>query len=505
VVGALSLATDLGTGQPLEHALRTAVLAVRLGELAGASGEELACTYYVALLHSAGCTSNGHEAIQVYDDDIAHRAAFFLIDSTNPAEVLAFYQANIGAGRPPDVRAALIEAAIADAGPRAREGFATMCEVAQRFAGWLDLGSDVQAALEFVFARWDGRGFPGVGGDELPLPIRLLHVARDISLFLSASDREEARNVIERRRGAAYDPRLADLAVDSFAELLDDLDDTRMWEQALGSEPFPQVWLAGDRIAAAFGAIAALADLKSPWFREHSTGVAELAEAAGWRAGLAPDLVAALRCAALAHDLGRVGVSNAIWEKPGPLGFGEWERVRLHPHFTERAFAQSEALAPIGRLAGSHHERLDGSGYHRGTGQALGQTARILTVADAYTAMREPRPHRPALDEDAAQAQLLCDAREGRLDAEAVDLVLGAAGQPSKQVARELPAGLTQRELEVLRVLVRGQSNQAIADDLGISARTVGHHIQHVYQKAGVRSRAAATVWAFEHDLILPA
>jgi len=505
LVGALSLATDLGTGQPLEHALRTAVLAVRLGGLAGASTDELADTYYAALLHSSGCTSNGHEAIQVYDDDIAHRAAFFLIDATNPAEVLAFYQANIGAGRPPDVRAALIEDAIANAGPRAREGFATMCEVAQRFAGWLGLDSKVQAALEFVFARWDGRGFPNVGGDALPFPIRLLHVARDISLFLTASGREETRNVVERRAGSAYDPQLAELAVRHFEELLADLDETRMWEQALESEPFPQVWMDGDRIAAAFAAIAALADLKSPWFREHSTGVAELAEAAAWRAGLAPDVVATVRCAALAHDLGRVGVSNAIWEKPGPLGFGDWERVRLHPHFTERAFAQSQALAPIGRLAGSHHERLDGSGYHRGTGQALGQTARILAAADAYTAMREARPYRPALDEAAAQDELLSDAREGRLDAEAVDVVLGAAGHRPKQLARELPAGLTERELEVLRVLVRGQSNQAIAERLGISARTVGHHIQHVYQKAGVRSRAAATVWAFEHDLVLPA
>ena len=155
VVGALSLATDLGTGQPLEHALRTAVLAVRLGELAGASSQQLVDTYYVALLHASGCTSNGHEAIQVYDDDIAHRAAFFLIDTTNPAEVLAFYRANIGAGRPPEVREALVADAIANAGPRAREAFATMCEVAQRFASWLELGADVRAALEFVFARWD--------------------------------------------------------------------------------------------------------------------------------------------------------------------------------------------------------------------------------------------------------------------------------------------------------------------------------------------------------------
>ena len=503
IVGALSLATDLGTGQPLEHALRTAVLAVRLGELAGASPQELVDTYYVALLHASGCTSNGHEAIQLYDDDIAHRAAFFLIDTTNPEEVLAFYRANIGAGRPQEVREALVAEAIANAGPRAREAFATMCEVAQRFAGWLELGSTVEAALEFVFARWDGRGFPDARGDEIPLPMRLLHVARDVSLFLSAAGPDEARAVVERRAGAAYEPRLAELALGSFDELLAELDETRMWEQALESEPFPKVWIAGKRVDAAFMAIAALTGLKSPWLREHSTGVAELAEAAAWRAGLPAESVTLLRRAALAHDLGRVGVSNAIWEKPGPLGFGEWERVRLHPHFSERAFAQSPALAPIGLLAGSHHERLDGSGYHRGTkAPALDQAARILAAADCYTAMREARPYRPALDPPTVEAELLREAREGRLDPVAVDAVLAAAGHRVPKRHRELPAGLTERELEVLLMLVRGQSNQEIADDLGISVKTVGHHVQHVYEKAGVRSRAAATLWAFEHDLV---
>src|SRR5438876_7813989 len=263
VVGALSLATDLGTGQPLEHALRTAVLAVRLGELAGASAKELADAYYIALLHASGCTSNGHEAALLYGDDIEHRAAFFLIDTTNPAEVLAFYRAYVGAGRSPEVRAAMIEDAIANAGPRARDAFATMCEIAQRFAGWLDLGSDIQAALEYVFARWDGRGFPDTRGDAIPLPMRLLHVARDISLFLSAAGPDDARGVIERRTGAAYDPRLSELALRNFDEILTELDETRMWVQVLEIEPFPQVWIRGEKVDAAFMAIPALTGLKS--------------------------------------------------------------------------------------------------------------------------------------------------------------------------------------------------------------------------------------------------
>ena len=397
VVGALSLATDLGTGQPLEHAMRTAVLAVRLGELAGATTQELADTYYVALLHSSGCTSDGHEAAQLYGDDIVPRAAFALVDSGNPAEVLAFLRSNVGLGREPEPRAAMVEEVIAHGLPVAKQTLAMHCEVAQRFAGWLGFGVGTQAALEHVFERWDGNGFPGVaGGAAIPLPMLLLHIARDISVFLTATGPAEARAVVARRAGAAYEPRLADLAVRHFDELVGELDETRIWEQALEAEPFPKVWIAGERVDAAFKAIAAFTDLKSPWLRNHSTGVAELAEAAAWRLGLASGDVTLVRRAALAHDLGRVGVSNAIWEKPGPLGFGDWERVRMHPHFSERAFAQSQALAPIGILAGSHHERLDGSGYHRGTsGPALDQATRILAAADCYGAMREARPYRP--------------------------------------------------------------------------------------------------------------
>jgi HD-GYP domain-containing protein (c-di-GMP phosphodiesterase class II) len=502
LVGALSIATDLGTGQPLEHAMRSAVLAVRLGELAGASEQELSDTYYVALLHASGCTSNGHEATLLFGEDIEHRAAFYLVDTTSPAEVLAFYKAYVGAGHSPEVRERMLEAALADP-VRAREALATMCEVAQRFAEWLDLGPEIHDALEYVFARWDGRGLPDAAGDAIPLPMRLLHVARDISLFLSAAGADEARSVIERRAGTAYDPGLAGLATRNFGDLLGDLDDAHMWTQAMGAEPMPPRWIHGDAIDVAFGTFAAIAGLKSPWLREHSTRVAELAEAAAWRMDLPAETVAHLRRAALAHDLGRVGVSNAIWEKPGELGFGEWERVRLHPHFTERAFAQSPTLAPIGLLAGSHHERLDGSGYHRGArGAAIDVTSRVLAAADCYCAMREARPHRPALDAEAAEAELVRQAEQGRLDQEAVDAVLGAAGHRVSQRPRELPAGLTEREREVLLALALGHTNNVIGDQLGISSKTVGHHVQHVYEKAGVRSRAAATVWAFEHDLV---
>jgi HD-GYP domain-containing protein (c-di-GMP phosphodiesterase class II) len=479
------------------------VLAVRLGELAGASADELADTYYVSLLHASGCTSNGHEAGQLFGDDITHRAAFYLIDPTKPDEVLEFYRAFVGLGRPPEVRAKMLEQAIAEAGPRARESLETMCEVAQRFAAWLGLRPSIQEALEYVFARWDGFGLPAVAGEQIPMSVRLLHVAKDASLFLSAAGPERACAVLEERSGAAYEPRLAELAVENLDAMLGELDDSRMWEYALAIEPSPPVWLHGDAIDAGFATIAAITGLKTPWLREHCTAVAELAEAAAWRANLDEGDVMLVRRAALAHDVGRVGVPNSIWEKPAALAFGEWERVRLHAHFTERAFAQSPALAPIGQIGGAHHERLDGSGYHRGVrAPDIDQACRILAAADCYVAMREARPHRPALDAAEAEAELRRDASEGRLCPDAVDAVLAAAGHKTSKRPRELPAGLTPRELEVLLVLVRGDSNQAIGDALGISVKTVGHHVQHIYEKAEVRSRAAATLWAFEQELV---
>jgi HD-GYP domain-containing protein (c-di-GMP phosphodiesterase class II) len=426
------------------------------------------------------------------------------VDAGNPAEVLAFLRSNVGLGRDTELRDAMVAEAVEHGLAHARETLAMHCEVAQRFAGWLGFPAGVQAALAHVFERWDGCGFPGLaGGEEVPLAMRLVHVARDVSVFLSAAGPAEARAVVARRAGAAYEPRLAAVAAQHLDAILAELDETRTWDQALDAEPAPQVWLSEDRVDAAFAAIAGFTDLKCPWWRQHSTSVAALAEAAAWRLGLPADSVTLVRRAALAHDLGRAGVSNCVWEKPGRLGFGDWERVRLHPHFTERAFAQSPALAGIGRLAGAHHERLDGSGYQRGTrGPDIPQAARILAAADCYSAMRESRPYRPALGAEEAEAELTREAVEGRLDPNAVDAVLAAAGHRVTTQPRVLPAGLTPREHEVLLALAGGASNQAIGDGLGISPKTAGHHVQHIYEKAGVHSRAAATLWAFEQDLV---
>jgi HD-GYP domain-containing protein (c-di-GMP phosphodiesterase class II) len=203
------------------------------------------------------------------------------------------------------------------------------------------------------------------------------------------------------------------------------------------------------------------------------------------------------------HDVGRVGVASGIWDHPAPLSADQWERVRLHSYLGERVLDRCDLLAPYAELAGRHHERADGSGYHRGlAGDQLSLGARLLAAADAYHAMIEDRPHRPALTPPDAASQLLDEVDAGRLGRVEVDAVLAAAGQATRPPQITRPAGLTEREVDVLRLIARGQANKQVAAALGISAKTVGHHIEHIYAKAGVTTRAGATLFAMEHGLL---
>ena len=233
-------------------------------------------------------------------------------------------------------------------------------------------------------------------------------------------------------------------------------------------------------------------DLKSPCTLGHARAVAGYAAAAGRQLGWPERDVQTLRQAGLVHGLGRLGVSNSIWDKPGPLGAGEWERVRLFPYLTERMLRQSAWLAPLGAIAVQLRERLDGSGYPRGlSGAAISPPARILAAADVYQSMREPRPYRPARPAPEAAAELRAEVTAGRLDADAAEAVLSVAGHASQAARRpERPAGLTAREVDVLRLAAQGLSSRQIAQRLVISPKTARNHIEHIYVKIGASSRA---------------
>ncbi|HEX2185467.1 MAG TPA: HD domain-containing phosphohydrolase, partial [Chloroflexota bacterium] len=504
LVAALSLATDLAMGQPMEHALRSCILGVWLGEALGLDEAVLGDVYYVALLRSVGCTADPLPLLAFFGDDIAAQAGLATLDPARPADVLRFVVSHAGEGQGPLRRAGAVLSAFAQFRGQAQQAAVAHCEVARLLAERLGLGPGVMGALGQVFDRWDGRGLSSlVRGEALAPAMRVVHVARDAEIFHRLDGVAGAVAVVRERAGAAYDPAIAACFIREAPRLLARLDAVPAWETMLDAERGRPRRLYGPAVDEAVRALADFADLKSWHTGGHSPGVAALGGAAAERMRLPPAHVVALRRAGWLHDLGRAGVSAAIWQRAGPLSAGEWERVRLHAYFTERVLARVCLPGDVGALAAQHHERLDGSGYHRGLSAAqLSLGARLLAAADAYQAMTEPRPHRPALSADAAAGALQAEVRAGRLDGDAARAVLEAAGHRVSPTRREWPAGLSAREVEVLRLIARGHSRREIGAQLHISERTAAHHVQHIYDKLGVSTRAAATLFAAQHDLL---
>ena len=509
VIGALSIATDLAMGQPMAFALRSCAIAVELAALLGYDEATRAEVYYQALLRYVGCNAETDALAALFGDEQALRRDFAVIDAGNVAEVMRVAARHIsraaaGAGR---LRIAGVVAKRLLAAPAVtRNGFTAHCEVAQRVAERLELGPGVVTALGQLYERWDGRGLPnGLRGEAIAPAVRVVALVQDAVAIFDAHGIDAVLAAVRKRRGGAYDPAVADGFCEHGAALLERYAEEPSWDEVLALEPGARVELSGERLDRACLAMADFADIKSPYSVGHSRGVAELAKAAAARCGLNDDDVVTIGRAALLHDIGTVGISSAIWSKPGPLSATEWERVRLHGYYTERVLAKPAAFARLGAIATHHHERLDGSGYHRAVrGSALSVSAKLLAAADAYRAMLEPRPHRPARKPADAAAELRADARAGRLDADAVDAVLDVAGHRVHSQPRELLAGLTERELEVLRLIARGRSTKEVAARLGIAPKTADNHIQAVYAKTGVRTRAGAALFAMEHGLVEP-
>lgn len=502
MIAALSLATDLGTGQPLEHALRTGLLSVRLGEALGLGATDLQDTFYVALLRSVGCTADAAGLAAWFDDEIGAQADLALLDPARPADFLRYVLGHAGQARAPLARAGAVAAALAAGPGPARAAAVAHCEVAQLLSDQVGLGAGVRASLGQVFERWDGKGLSGrVKGEALALPMRVVHVARDMEIVHRLGGPEAAVALVKERAGAAYDPSIAARFVRLAPALLAQLDAEPVWDALLAAGPGRRSSLSADEFDNVARAMGDFADLKSSYTVGHSNGVARLAHAAAAWSRLPGDDVTAIRRAGWLHDLGRIGVQVRIWLKPKALTHAEWERVRLHAYFTERILARPAGLARLGAVAALHHERLDGSGYHRGDVR-LPVTARILAAADAYHAMTEPRPYRAALPPPQAADEIAREARAGRLDGEAVRAVLAAAGHSAGRRRRQWPAGLSEREVEVLRLIARGRSRREVAALLCVSERTAALHVQHIYDKAGVSTRAAATLFALQHDLL---
>src|SRR5688572_17720487 len=460
LVAAFSLGTDLGLGQPMEHVLRSWRIAAGLGERMGLDESERVALYYVALLAWVGCVADSHEVATWFGDDIAFRSDGYEVDLAG-LPMIGFMLRHVGAGSSALHRLRLASTLISTRGRAVQSGLTSHCISTAHLAERFGLGPEVCHPLKQMFARWDGKGVPvGLRGDEIALSIRLFHVADVVEVHYHRHGVDAAIEVAQERRGAQFDPRIVDEFCRHAHDLLATTDEEPDWLALIEAEPGLRTRLTETEIDNALEAVADFTDLRSPYFAGHSRGVADLAGAAAHEAGLPDSEVVLTRRAGLLHDIGSHGIPATIWDKPGPLTTAERERVRLHPYYTERMLAHPAMLAQLGAIAGSHHERVDGAGYHRAlSGTALPMQARLIAGADAYHAMTEPRAYRPAMPADRAAKELRSEVTAGRLDGEAVDHVLAAAGHKRRK-RRGGPGGLTPREVEVLTLIARGASNR---------------------------------------------
>jgi len=503
VVGALCLATDLGMGLPFEHGLRSTVIAMRLADRLGIDEQTASETYYACLLSYSGCTADAEILAETFGGALTTHVAPFVMGSQREL-VTGLLRALPDPGSPAPLAAMQIALRLPRAARVNHPHLTATCEVAEALSGQLGLPRSVRTLFANLTERWDGKSvLRRAKGEQIPVALRIAQTARDAALQALLWGDERAVRIVRERAGHALDPEIATRLADDAGEILAVDDRASRWEEALGSEPRPRLTLEGEAIDRALAAMGSFADLLSPYLAGHSAGVADLAATAARRCRLDVAGVSTVRRAALVHDLGRVAVAATTWQKRGPLTAHEWEQVRLHPYQTERVLSRSPFLSALAPVAGAHHERLDGSGYHRAAGGAqLALPARLLAAADAYHAMTEPRPHRDALTAEQAAAELARDAGAGRLDADAVTAVVEAAGQRAPEIHR--PAGLTEREAEVVGMLARGLQTKQVARALGITVKTADHHIQNAYRKIGVSTRAAATLFAVEHGLVAP-
>lgn len=492
-IAAVSLATDLGMGQPLEQCLRTCLTALELADAVGADRAMLPQVYYASLLRFLGCTADAHEAAGLAGgDEIALRAAIAPVLGAQPAAFLRAVLPSLAAGRAAPLRAAAAGVFLTRGAARLREGVRAHCEAAEMLALRLGLPEGTRRALQAAFEMWDGKGFPnGLAGEAIPLPARIVFAARDIEVVGRLHGTDALRAALRSRAGHSLDPVVASAALRSLDRIVAAARAEMPWEEVLRREPRPAAEFAQEDIVGVLEVFADFADLKVPARAGFSRDVAALAASAAAGSG------ETVHRAGLVQDLGRVAVPAG-----NARSAADDERLRLHPYYSERILARVTALAPLAQLAGMHHERLDGSGYYRGASAAeLPWEARVLAAADAFRELLIAAPGRPQPPLPGA-AEALARQAPAALDASAVDAVLAAAGVRDRRTRPGWPGGLTEREVEVLRLICRGATKKDVAAALVISAATADHHVRHIYAKAGVSSRAAATLFAVEHDLL---
>lgn len=464
-LAAIAQVGDLSMGQPLGHSLRVARLARQLAQARQASAEQMRVVEQVALLRWSGCTANADGFAHLLGDDVDGRRA--MLDGT-------------------------LSAADMNAVHKAAPLAVVHCEVAGEIARTLELGDAVETALCRVFETFDGSGRPlGLTHEHIPEAAYQVVLAGDLDILSRAHGVEAALKWIHEQADRRYPAALAALLVNNAKGWLAGLDATADTQGVSDSERPVCLSLVGDVI-----------DLKLPWLAGHSRQVAHIAVEAARLWGVAESRRAEIGKAALIHGLGRAAVSNHVWNTAGPLPYGAAERVHLVPYWTRKATRSIRELSAPGEIASYVYERLDGSGYYRGTAaEALCAENRLLATAVAWVALRGTRPWRVAHSEADAARLLKQEASRGVFDGEICDAVIAAARGERTLTQPKNPL-LTPRECRILLEISQGASNKEVARNLAISPSTVRTHMESIFRKLGCSTRAAATLKGLTLGLI---
>ena len=481
-VKALAFIGDLSMGQPTDHSLRTSWLAARLAAQAGYDQVQCCVVQEVSLLRWSGCTANAAGFSEWLGDDIGGREAMLAMRPgwAGEAEAHGSFESTIQ--------------------PLAQ----IHCEVSGEIARMLGLDDMTQASLRHIFEAWDGAGLPErLDRKQVPEAVFLVALASDLEILSRVYGLDGAQKLIAQKAGHQYPEELARVVCAHGAGWLAELDR----QTAVGrDEPLDALPM---QQSTAPEIVADVIDLKLPWMAGYSRRVAEAAAGCCAQLGFDGEVGQRIYLAGLIHGMGRMAVSNAIWNTPGRLSPAAWEKVRLVPYWTARAGRQIGALARETELASHAYERLDGSGYFRSAaGATIGLEARVLAAAACWVALRSPRPWRAALSVGDAAALINEEVGQGRFDADAVNALLSCeqnAQEPGSAGARARPARvslLSPRESEVLRQISLGASNKEVARALQMSPSTVRTHVESVFRKLECSTRAAATLKASTLGLI---
>ncbi len=499
VIGALSIATDHGAGQPAGVAMGAAVIAVRLGRKKGLSTSDLKALYFGTTLAFIGCTSTSTDVSELaFGEDNQAAYAMSLCDWRDPVALRKSLEDNFNPAVSEAEKQTFIDAIC--------EGIDVIptltvhhCAQAELLSAELPVPAQTAVLLRHRYGRWDGN-YPGPAGAEVPEISRLCTLAITVELFRRTGGIPACIETLGQRRGGQFDPDLCDLFLNDPEEIFSSMNVSSALDLYLAEEPGEPIYIGPAQRTEIAENFSDFVDQKSGWMLGHSRAVASLALRVATELNMPQEERQKVYLAGLLHDIGRAAVPNRVWEKNGELTSSERREAERHSFHTESILAETEIFADLVAIADSVHERQDASGYHR-RGRLEDVAASCLAVADVYCALINRRSWRKAYTPDDAADKMLDEVTQGRFPSQAVQALLKVCGHDKQAANIVYPAGLTSREIDILRCLISGMGNNQIADDLGISPKTAENHLTQIYRKTKTSGRTQAALFAMKHGI----